>query len=254
MDDIEIETVEEVSLSDPVFIEGLPGVGNVGKLAVEHLLEEFEESTLVRRIYADVFPPQVSIDDGVTELTHAAVYAVETPGEGPDLLLLTGDHQAQSNEGHYHLTDAFLDVAESFDVEQVFALGGVPTGELVDEPSVLGAVANASQRDELEDAGVEFREGEPAGGIVGVSGLLLGLGGRRGLDATCLMGETSGYLVDPQSAQVVIEVLQDRLDFSVGFESLEERAEEMKEVAAKIQEMQQQQQGIASDDDLRYIG
>ncbi|GGC63104.1 proteasome assembly chaperone family protein [Haloferax sulfurifontis] len=255
MDDIEIEAVEEVDLTDPVLIEGLPGVGNVGKLAVEHLLEEFEEATLVRRVYADVFPPQVTIDEGVAELTHVAIHAVETPGEGPDLLLLTGDHQAQSNEGHYHLTDAFLDIAEEFGVERLFALGGVPTGELVDEPSVLGAVADESRLGELEDAGVEFREDEPAGGVVGVSGLLLGLGGRRGLDATCLMGETSGYLVDPQSAQVVIEVLQDLLDFSVDFESLEERAEEMKEVAAKIQEMQQQQQGtIASDDDLRYIG
>ncbi|KAB1198913.1 MULTISPECIES: proteasome assembly chaperone family protein [Haloferax] len=255
MDDIEVEAVAEADLTDPVFIEGLPGVGNVGKLAVEHLLEEFEEATLVRRIYADVFPPQVSLDDGVAELTHAEVHAVETPGDGPDLLLLTGDHQAQSNEGHYHLTDAFLDVAEEFGAERLFALGGVPTGELVDEPSVLGGVTDESMRETLEDAGVEFREDEPAGGIVGVSGLLLGLGGRRGFEAACLMGETSGYLVDPQSAQAVIEVLQDLLEFSVDFEALEDRAEEMKEVAAKIQEMQQQQQqNLPSDDDLRYIG
>ena len=67
------------------------------------------------------------------------------------------------------------------------------------------------------------------------------------------MGETSGYLVDPQSAQVVLEVLQEAIGFEVGFESLEERAEEMKEVVGKIQEMQNQQQGM-SDDDLRYIG
>ncbi|ELZ86597.1 hypothetical protein C453_05649 [Haloferax elongans ATCC BAA-1513] len=254
MDDIEIEAVAEADLSDAVLIEGLPGVGNVGKLAVEHLLEEFEEAQLVRRVYADVFPPQVSIEDGVAELTHTEIHAVETPGDGPDLLLLTGDHQSQSNEGHYHLTDAFLDIAEEFGVEQVFALGGVPTGELVDEPSVLGAVADDARIEELEDADVEFRDGEPAGGIVGVSGLMLGLGSRRGLDATCLMGETSGYLVDPQSAQVVIEVLQQLLDFEVDFEALEDRAEEMKEVAGKIQEMQQQQQSIASDDDLRYIG
>ncbi|SEK37795.1 proteasome assembly chaperone family protein [Haloferax larsenii] len=254
MDDIEIEAVAEADLSDAVLIEGLPGVGNVGKLAVEHLLEEFEEAQLVRRVYADVFPPQVSIEDGVAELTHTEIHAVETPGDGPDLLLLTGDHQSQSNEGHYHLTDAFLDIAEEFGVEQVFALGGVPTGELVDEPSVLGAVADDDRIEELEDADVEFRDGEPAGGIVGVSGLMLGLGGRRGLDATCLMGETSGYLVDPQSAQAVIEVLQQLLDFDVDFEALEDRAEEMKEVAGKIQEMQQQQQSIASDDDLRYIG
>ncbi|ELZ74380.1 proteasome assembly chaperone family protein [Haloferax larsenii] len=254
MDDIEIEAVAEADLSDAVLIEGLPGVGNVGKLAVEHLLEEFEEAQLVRRVYADVFPPQVSIEDGVAELTHTEIHAVETPGDGPDLLLLTGDHQSQSNEGHYHLTDAFLDIAEEFGVEQVFALGGVPTGELVDEPSVLGAVADDDRIEELEDADVEFRDGEPAGGIVGVSGLMLGLGSRRGLDATCLMGETSGYLVDPQSAQAVIEVLQQLLDFDVDFEALEDRAEEMKEVAGKIQEMQQQQQSIASDDDLRYIG
>ena len=26
-------------LKDPIFIEGLPGIGNVGKLAVEHLIE-----------------------------------------------------------------------------------------------------------------------------------------------------------------------------------------------------------------------
>jgi hypothetical protein len=69
------------------------------------------------------------------------------------------------------------------------------------------------------------------------------------------MGETSGYLVDPQSAQEVLEVMQDLIGFEVGFESLEERAEEMKEVVGKIQEMQNQQQGQAmSDDDLRYIG
>jgi hypothetical protein len=68
------------------------------------------------------------------------------------------------------------------------------------------------------------------------------------------MGETSGYLVDPKSAQAVLEVLQSVLGFDVPFDSLEERAEEMEEVVGKIQEMQNQQQGVPTDDDLRYIG
>jgi len=252
MDDIEIETLAEPTLRDPVLVEGLPGVGHVGKLAAEHLLEEFD-SDLVARVYADEFPPQVGIDDdGVASLACAEFHAVDT-GER-DLLVLTGDHQAQSHSGHYHITDSFLDVAESFDVSGVYALGGVPTGELVEEPDVLGAVADADGIEALEDAGVEFREGEPAGGIVGVSGLLLGMGGRRGLSAACLMGETSGYLVDPTSAQAVLEILETVVGFEVGYDSLEERAEEMKEVAEKIQEMQNQQQGMPTDDDLRYIG
>jgi uncharacterized protein (TIGR00162 family) len=252
MDAIEIETVAEPTLSDPVLVEGLPGVGHVGKLAAEYLLEEFE-SELVRRVYADEFPPQVSIDDeGVAELVCAEFHAVETAGR--DVLVLTGDHQAGSNAGHYHLTESFLDIAETMGAETLFALGGVPTGELIEEYHVLGAVTDADLKADLEAEDVEFREDEPAGGIVGVSGLLLGIGRRRGLDATCLMGETSGYLVDPKSARAVLEVLEAVLEFELDYESLEDRAEEMEEVVGKIQEMQNQGAQMPTDDDLRYIG
>jgi uncharacterized protein (TIGR00162 family) len=252
MDAIEIETVAEATQSDPVLIEGLPGVGHVGKLAAEYLLEEFE-SELVRRVYADEFPPQVSIDDeGIAELVCAEFHAVET--DGRDLLVLTGDHQAGSNAGHYHLTEAFLDVAADLGTDRLFALGGVPTGELVEEYHVLGAVTDAEIKATLESVDVEFREDEPAGGIVGVSGLLLGLGSRRGLDAACLMGETSGYLVDPKSARAVLEVLESVLGFDLDYGSLENRAEEMEEVVGKIQEMQNQSAQVPTDDDLRYIG
>ncbi|MDR5671926.1 proteasome assembly chaperone family protein [Halalkaliarchaeum sp. AArc-GB] len=251
MEDIEIERVADTELDAPVLVEGLPGVGHVGKLAAEHLLEECD-SKLVRRVYATDFPPQVNVDeDGVADLVCAEFHAIET--EGADLLVLTGDHQASSNEGHYRLTDAFLDLAAEFGCERAFALGGVPTGELVEEYTVLGAVSGGELREELEAAGVEFRPDEPAGGIVGVSGLLLGLGKRRGIEATCLMGETSGYLVDPKSARAVLEVLEAALEFELGYEQLEDRAEEMEEVVGKIREMQEGSSGIP-DDELRYIG
>ncbi|MXV60806.1 proteasome assembly chaperone family protein [Natronorubrum sp. JWXQ-INN-674] len=255
MDELEIDAVAEVELDDPVLVEGLPGVGHVGSLAVEHLLEELEgESTLVRRVYSREFPPQVSVEDGVSKLTCAELHAVSVP-DGRDLLLLSGDHQAQTNNGHYVLTDAFLDIAEAFGANEVYALGGVPTGELIDEYAVVGAVSDESLVEGLEDAGVEFREDEPAGGIVGVSGLMLGLGERRGFDAACLMGETSGYLVDPKSARAVLEVLETMLGFELDYETLDERADEMEDVIGKIQEMEQQQQmDVPTDDDLRYIG
>ncbi|MFB6267770.1 MAG: proteasome assembly chaperone family protein [Halodesulfurarchaeum sp.] len=251
MDEMEVETVEEVDLDDPVFVEGLPGVGHVGKLVVEHLIEE-TDSTPVARIYSEHFPPQVEVDeDGVAELANATVHAATTSGR--DLLLLTGNHQASETVGHYRLTEAFLDLAAEYDVTEVFALGGVPTGELIEEYGVLGAVADQDLKDRLEEAGVEFRAEEPAGGIVGTSGLLLGLGARRGLEAACLMGETSGYLVDPKSARAVLEVLQDLLDFEVDFEALDERADEMEDVISRLQEMEEAP-SPGSDEDLRYIG
>jgi len=249
MDEFDIEVHADPELEDPVLIEGLPGVGHVGKLAIEHLLEEFE-SGLVRRVYSEHFPPQVTVEEGRSKLACVEFYAVEVGGR--DVLVLSGDHQAGDGIGHYRLTDRVLDVAEGFGVERAFALGGVPTGELIEEYAVLGAATTDELVDELENCGVEFREDEPAGGVFGISGLLLGLGERRGLAVGCLMGETSGYLVDPRSARAVLEVLQDLLDFDIDYASLEERAEEMEEVVKKIQEMEQGP--TASDEDLRYIG
>ncbi|MFB6232628.1 MAG: proteasome assembly chaperone family protein [Haloarculaceae archaeon] len=250
MDEFDIEVVAEPEISEPAFVEGLPGVGHVGKLAAEHLVEE-QDGQLIRRIHSTHLPPQVSVEDGLTKLAGAELHAVET--DGRDLLVLTGDHQAQDTVGHYGLAEAFLDLAEAFGAEQVFALGGVPTGELIETYDVIGATTTEEGKATLAEAGVEFRGDEPAGGIVGVSGLLLGLGGRRGVDAACLMGETSGYLVDPKSAQAVLEVLEDVLGFEVDFGSLESRADEMEEVVRKIQEMEQGT-SAPSEEDLRYIG
>ncbi len=249
MDEFDIERPATPDLDDPVLIEGLPGVGHVGKLAAEHLLEEFD-AELVRRVYSEHFPPQVTVEDGRTTLACAELHAVR--GDEHDLLVLTGDHQAGDGPGHYRLTDRFLDVAAAFDVGRIYALGGVPTGELVEEPAVVGAATTDAFIDDLETVGVEFREAEPAGGIVGVSGLLLGLGERRGYEAACLMGETSGYLVDPKSARAVLEVLEAAVGFDIAYESLEERAEEVEAVVSRIREMEQGPE--PGDEDLRYIG
>jgi uncharacterized protein (TIGR00162 family) len=250
MNEFEVETVAEPDSHEPVLVEGLPGVGHVGKLAAEHLLEEFD-GQLVRRIYSTRLPPQVGVEDGVARLACVEIHALEV--DGTDLLVLTGDHQAGDSVGHYGLASTVLDVAEGLDVRMVYTLGGVPTGELIQEYDVVGAVNTAAERDPLDGVGVEFRDDEPAGGIVGVSGLLLGLGARRTVPAACLMGETSGYLVDPKSAQAVLETLQELLAFEVDFSSLESRADEMEDVVRKIQEMEG---GAAapSDEDLRYIG
>jgi uncharacterized protein (TIGR00162 family) len=251
MDEIDIEWAATPELDDPVFVEGLPGVGHVGKLVAEYVVEE-GDSELVCQIYTEHFPPQVTVNEtGVAELAAAEVHAVET--EGRDLLVLSGNHQAQDNVGHYRVTEAFLDVAEEFGATELYALGGVPTGELVEEHDVLGAVSDANLTERLEEAGVEFRSEEPAGGIVGSSGLLLGLGSRRGLDAACLMGETSGYLVDPKAAKAVLAVLEAMLDFDVDEEALDDRADEMEDVVGRLQEMEEGP-SPGSDDDLRYIG
>ena len=247
---VDVDIVGDCSLSDPVLIEGLPGVGYVGALVVEHILEEFD-SELVARIHSEHFPPQVIVEEtGVGALVGIDIHAVST--DAADMLLLSGEQQAATGIGHYRISEAALDFAADHGVGTVYALGGVPTGELIENYDVLGAVSDESIRESLESAGVLFRENEPAGGIVGISGLLLGIGGKRGFEAACLMGETSGYLVDPKSAKAVLTVLESLLGFEIDYARLDDRAEEMEEVVGKIQELEEQ--NLPTEDDLRYIG
>ena len=75
---MEIVTVKYVEkkpkLNNPILIEGLPGIGNVGKLAVEHLIE-MTKAKKFAEIYSKDFPPQVFINpDGTIKLVNNEFY------------------------------------------------------------------------------------------------------------------------------------------------------------------------------------
>ena len=56
----EIVWTDKVKLEDAILLEGLPGVGNVGKLAAMHLIDELKAKKCME-IYSSHFPPQVFI-------------------------------------------------------------------------------------------------------------------------------------------------------------------------------------------------
>jgi uncharacterized protein (TIGR00162 family) len=247
MDAVTIDFFEDRSSRAEVLIEGLPGIGHVGKLVAEHLIHELG-ARKVAEITSCYFPPQVIIEgDGVARLVRNEVYLAE--GDHP-LAFLVGDYQSTSGEGHYVLAEAYLDVAQQMGVRRIYTLGGYGVGHLVEIPRVLCAVNRPDLRGEVEAAGGEFNQDEPAGGIIGASGLLLGLACRRSLDAVCLMGETSGYLVDPKSATSLLRVLSALLGITVDSTQLQDRASEMEQVIERLAEIHQ----ARHDDELSYIG
>jgi hypothetical protein len=256
MKDTLVFRIKDVDLTDPIMIEGLPGVGHVGKLVADHMVEELHAEKIIE-IYSPHFPPQVMVkEDGTIKQVKNEIYARRGQNGEPDLLIIIGDYQSATNEGHYELTSIFLDIAESYKVRRIYALGGYGTGQFVDKSSVMGAATSIELVEEMKTQGVLFQENEPGGGIIGVSGLLLGLGALRGLDVICLMGVTSGYLVDPKAASEVLRVLSGILGIEVGMHALEERAKEMEKIIGKLQEMERAQSPFEAggDEDLRYIG
>ena len=243
---------EEPNLTDPILIEGLPGVGNVGKLAAEHLLDQLK-AVKFADIYSVHFPPQVVLDDdGVAKLVNNEVYYSKSEDNSrPDLLIVVGDFQGLTPEGQYDISDYLLQMAIKYKTKRIYTLGGYGVGKILDDPRVLGA---ATSLELVEEMGVVFSKGEPGSGIVGASGLLLGLGKIYGMEAVCLMGETSGYFVDPKGAEAVLRILASLLNVEIDFTDLESKAEQIDEIASKLKEMETPQLDETPQEDLRYIG
>lgn len=254
---MEVVTIHYVAkkpkLNNPIFIEGLPGIGNVGKLAVEHLIDTTKAKKFAELISKD-FPPQVFINpDGTVKLVNNEFYYRKaTKKEESDLVLLTGDYQGLSSQGQYELVETILDVIQELGVKRMYTLGGYGLGQEIKDPKVLFAASHKSLVKPLKQYGAIFRKNEPGGGIIGASGLLLGLGKLRGLEGACFMGETPGYLVDPSSAKAVLKIIMKITNIKIDLSRLEEKAKEIEYIAKQLSEME----GIGKDrgDDLQYIG
>ena len=242
-----LESFKDKQPVDPILIEGLPGIGQVGKLVAEYMIHMLKADK-IGEIHSIYFPPQVLLDEtGLARLARNELFLYQS--DGRDIVFLVGDHQSTSNEGHYILADQYCEIAQELKVKRIYTLGGFGVGHLVNEPRVLGAVNRAELRPELEEAGVTFNREEPGGGIIGAAGLMLGLSAQRGIDAVCLMGETSGYLVDPMSAANVLGILSKLIDVPVDPTKLNDRASEMEKVIEGLVEGEK-----LKDEELSYIG
>ncbi len=251
--EMDIKYCKEPELSNVTLIEGLPGVGNVGKIAADYLADH-EKAEKFAEIYSRYFPPQVLIDkEGVVKLVRNELWYLKRK-EG-DIVFLLGDNQAVSSEGQYLLAEACLEALDKFDMKYIFTLGGYGIGKVVEKPRVLGAATDKDMVKRLKDLGVEFSEDEPANGIVGASGLLLGLGKLRGISGACLMGETSGYLLDPKSAKIILDVLGKLLGMKIDMSDLDEKVDHLESITDHLKSMEK---AMLRDEmkkkDLNYIG
>jgi uncharacterized protein (TIGR00162 family) len=138
----------------------------------------------------------------------------------------------------------------------MFTLGGLGTGQPIEKSKVLGAATTLELAEMLKEHNVTLRSAD--GGIIGASGLLLGMGMLRGINGVCLMGETPGYFIDADASKAVLTVLLDILNMEIDIAKLEERAEETRKMISKAQQMEREmaeRMHIApGEEDLRYIG
>jgi uncharacterized protein (TIGR00162 family) len=231
MDSVVIKFLEKPELKDATLIEGLPGIGLVGKIAGDHLLDELNCKKFAE-IYSPFLPPQVSIkDDGTIDVVKMELYYWKG---SRDLIILAGDFQGITPDSQYQLAEKTIEAAKELNVTRVYTLGGLGTGSITQKPRVFGAATNTKLVKELEPYGVIFKGG---GAIFGASGLLLAFSLLNNIDAVCLMGETHGQIIDAKSAEAVLEVLTKILGIKIDMTEITKKAKETEIQINKMSKM-----------------
>ncbi|MFL6472503.1 MAG: proteasome assembly chaperone family protein [Nitrososphaeraceae archaeon] len=227
-------------LKSPYLICGFPGSGYVGKMAVDHLIQELHAKHLAD-IYSSSFPPQITIrNDGIAELMKNSIfYSESTTISDKSLLLLTGDSQPSNSDSEYGLAEEILDIASRFNSQTVFTLAAYVTGVFIDKPRIFGTATHANIVRSFHETNILSMDG---GSITGMNGIIIGIAKLRGLKGTCLLGETSGYVVDAKASKAILESLVSVIGIKIDMTNIEKRA---KDTEMLIQTIEQQVAGRA---------
>ncbi len=186
----------------PVLVEGLPGFGNVGKLAA-HLLIEFTRGEVFAELYSPSFPDFVDV--GKEGIAHPPHYEFCRAVFGKaEFIVLSGDAQPARDDvlAHYRLCSEILDFAEQFGCKFLATMGGVPQPRPAGEVYVAATSAKLAV-ETMEKGAVLYGSGR----IAGAAGLMLGLAKERGWEGVCLLGATTGLKSDKNAAFNVFKFL-----------------------------------------------
>lgn len=229
----------KIQLKNPILVEGLPGLGMVGRIATRYLANQLKAKKLAN-LYSPHFPYYVLVNKkGSVRLLHGEFYFWKNETGENDFIFFTGDSQAQTIEGQYDVASCILDFAERKKVKVVVTIGGYRK-EVEEAPKVVAVSTSPELLNKaLQAKAIVTPAGNP---IVGTAGLLLGLARFRKIDALCLLGETRGYLPDPRAAKSVLGVLQKMLKIKVDLSGLNREIEKSKKIMERMQEIEERRE------------
>ncbi len=237
--DTKITYLEEPKLKDPILIEGLPGVGNVGRIAVSYLIEKLKAKKFAK-IYSNLFFP-LAIVSPKNEILPLTIDFYYYKGK-KDLIFVIGNSQPVDYKGYYPLCEKILDVGNKFKVKEIVTTGGLGIGAEKQKPNVLGALTDLNELKKLKKVGVHFEKENPIGSIFGVSGVLLTLAKSKQIKGSALLGETIGFpiLTDPKAAEEVLKVLMKLTGVNVDLKDIDKSVKQLENFLKNIEEKTKQ--------------
>lgn len=218
---------------NPILVVGLPGIGFVSKLAVDHLVKSLKAEKIAT-LYSPHFPNQViALKSGRLRLFSMRFFFKRLKGR--DVIFLKGDIQPLTVEGQYEVCGKVLEYFSEMGGTQVVSMAGFAVESKSDKPAVYCTSTSRKLLGEYaKKHGV--KKVEKVVPIVGMAGMLPALAKSYSIPGACLLVETPGTFIDAKAASTLVGVLSSVCGQKFETGNLEARAKKTEETIKRLGE------------------
>jgi len=230
---IVIHQFKKIKVKNGIFIEGMPGVGNVGLIAASYLVEQLKPEPFAE-LHSNYFGHAVLIKPNAEiQILKGTFYYYKGKR---DIVFYIGDQQA-SPEGTFILVNKLLSFVKNLGVKTVITLGGVQKMMPPKQRKVYGAVSEEKVKEKFKNFGIDFENAsKDVGSIIGAVGMLTGYAKYYDLESLCLLVESfsSPFVPDHKGAKALLEVLEKILEVKIDYSRINKKIKEQESLEQKL--------------------
>jgi uncharacterized protein len=214
---------EPLKSKNPLVIAGFPGIGLVGNITCQHVIEELEMK-YIGSVDSKYFPPLAVLFNGIITMPVRIYESVKK-----NTVVIISDIPIHPTAS-YDISKTLINWIQSNHAKNIVSIAGIAT--TTGERRVFGGATSNEMLEKIKDKTEIFQVGT----ISGISGSIMTECYLRNVPAVSLLGETPGPNPDPRAAVEVIKVLNEIYDFSVNTEKLMSQAEQIELELSKLAE------------------
>ncbi|MFH0870538.1 MAG: PAC2 family protein [archaeon] len=247
---------KKIKINSSVLIEGMPGIGNVGKIAADIIVEQLKAEKIAS-FFSHCLPNSVFVkENNMVGLPKIELYHKRKGKQ--DFIFLVGDVQPMQEEDSYSFTEAVLDTIQKLGYKEIIALGGIGLSEPPKESRIFCTGNDKKFIDEFVKLGVSNKLYGFVGPIMGITGLLLGLSKERNMRAVTVLAETyaSPMHVGFREAKGLLGIIEKKYKLGLSMDKVEKDIKAFEgnlKPNAKQQELAKSKLKLAHQD-TNYIG
>lgn len=227
---------------DATIIEGFPGIGLIGTITTEFLIEHLNAEFIGHFEYDD-FPATAAIHKG--KLIHPMGIFYDKKN---NLVIL---HTILSSNGlEWKIADAIFDFYNQIKAKQIISVEGVSSANILKTVNMYCFSTNKKYFDQLKKLNLTpLMESI----IVGVTSALL-LKSTKNHNLTCIFAQTNTNLPDSKSSAKIIEILDKFIGLDVDYKPLLKQAKEFEGKLKTLLANANTKSDPAEKQQLNYVG